>query len=132
MAWLTTMPASFIFDLGSARSLLVLGFPDDIIEKVRRKNAGFAKYVIPAGIYAAQGQKEEVVTFQTPTMLIANSRVPEEVIYRIVKACVEGRENFAAVTSAMKGVTPEKMGKDFGLPYHPGAAKYYKEIGLLK
>lgn len=132
MGWTTTVPASFVLDLGSVRPLRIFGYPDDIIEKVRQKNAGFAKHVIPAGTYAEQGQKEEVVTFQTPTILIAHSRVPEEAIYKIVKACVEGRERFAAVTKAMRGVTPKDLGKDFGLPYHPGAAKYYKEIGVLK
>ena len=132
MGWNTTVPASFIMDLGSARPVHVLSFPDDIIEKVRKKNAGYARYVIPAGTYAAQGQKEDVVTYQTPTILIAHSRVPEDVIYRIVKACVEGRERFAAITKAMLGVTAEDLGMDFGLPYHPGAAKYYREIGVLK
>jgi len=36
------------------------------------------------------------------------------------------------VTAAMKGVTAKDMAQNFGLPYHPGAEKYYKEAGLLK
>jgi len=36
------------------------------------------------------------------------------------------------VSSAMKGVTAKEMAQNFGLPYHPGAEKYYKEAGLLK
>jgi TRAP-type uncharacterized transport system substrate-binding protein len=45
---------------------------------------------------------------------------------------VEGRDNFASVTAAMKGVSAKDMATNFGLPYHPGAEKYYREAGLLK
>jgi TRAP-type uncharacterized transport system substrate-binding protein len=54
------------------------------------------------------------------------------VVYKITKAVVEGREDFARVTAAMKGVTAKAMSQSFGMPYHPGAEKYYKEVGLLK
>ena len=45
---------------------------------------------------------------------------------------VLGREDFGRVTAAMKGVTANDMSQSFGMPYHPGAEKYYKEAGLLK
>jgi TRAP-type uncharacterized transport system substrate-binding protein len=45
---------------------------------------------------------------------------------------VEGREDFARVTAAMKGVTAKDMSQSFGMAYHPGAEKYYKEAGLIK
>ena len=42
------------------------------------------------------------------------------------------RGEFVNVSPAMKGVTPADMAQNFGMPYHPGAEKYYKEAGLLK
>ena len=45
-------------------------------------------------------------------------------VYRITKAIVEGGEEFARVTAAMKGVTAKDMAQNHGLPIHPGAGKY--------
>jgi TRAP transporter TAXI family solute receptor len=132
MGWYTVVPASYILDLGSARKLRMIPVPDDIIEKMRQINPGFVRHVVPKGTYAAQGIEEEVVTLQAPTILIASSKTPADVIYKVTKAVVEGRENFGNVAAVMKGVTPQQMAQSFGMPYHPGAEKFYKEAGLLK
>ena len=71
-------------------------------------------------------------TFQSPTVLIGSSKTSADVIYKITKAIVEGRDEFGNVTSVMKGVTGAEMAKNFGMPMHPGAEKYYREAGLLK
>lgn len=108
--WLVGVPAPFVLDLGSTLRLRMLPVEDDVPEKMRRINGGFVRYVIPKGTYAAQGIEEDVVT----------------------KAVVEGRRAFAPVTSAMKGLSAADMAESFGMPYHPGAARYYRETGLLK
>jgi len=131
MGWYTTVPASFVLDLGSARKLRMVPVSEDVIAKMRQVNHGFARYVVPKGVYEAYGIDEEVVTIQAPTILIASSKTPADVIYKVTKAIVEGRENFANVSAAMKGVTAKHMAESFGLPHHPGAERYYKEAGLL-
>ncbi len=132
MGWFTTVPASFVLDLGSARKIRMLQFDEGVVEKLRQLNPGFAKHVIPKGTYASAGIEEEIVTYQTPTLLVASSKTPADVVYKITKAIVEGRESFVAVTPAMKGVTAQNLAQSFGMPHHPGAEKYYKEIGALK
>jgi TRAP-type uncharacterized transport system substrate-binding protein len=37
----------------------------------------------------------------------------------------------ASVNKAMTGLTPKEMAADIGVPFHPGAAKFYKEAGAL-
>ena len=132
MGWFTVVPASYVLDVGSARKVRMVPVPDDIIAKMRQFNPGFVRYVVPKATYSAYGIDEDVVTIQSPTILIASSKTPPDVIYKVTKAIVEGRESFANVSSAMKGVTAKEMAQNFGLPYHPGAEKYYKEAGLLK
>jgi TRAP transporter TAXI family solute receptor len=132
MGWFTTVPASFVLDLGSSRKLRMVPVSEDIIAKMRQLNPGFVRHVVPKGAYAAYGIDEDVVTIQAPTILIASSKTPPDVIYKVTKAIVEGRESFGNVTAAMKGVTAKDMAQNFGLPYHPGAEKYYKEAGLVK
>lgn len=132
MGWFTTVPASYILDLGSARKLRMIPLSDDVIEKMRGVNKGFVRHIVKKGTYAAQGVDEDVVTLQSPTILIASSKTPPDVIYKVTKAVIEGRANFANVSAAMKGVSAQDMAQNFGMPYHPGAEKFYKEAGLLK
>ena len=130
--WFTTIPASFILDLGSTMKLRMLPVSDAEFEKIRQINPGFIRHVVKAGTYSEQGIADDVHTFQSPTILIASSKTPADVIYKVTKAIVENRADFVNVTKAMAGVTPQDMGRDYGLPFHPGSAKYFKEVGVLK
>jgi TRAP transporter TAXI family solute receptor len=132
MGWFTTVPASFMLDLGTSMKMRMLSLSDAEIAKFKEINAGFVRHVIPKGTYAQYGVEEDVVTVQAPTVLIAHAKTPADVVYKITKAVVEGREDFARVTAAMKGVTAKDMAANHGQPMHPGAAKYFKEAGLLK
>lgn len=132
MGWYTTVPASFMLDLGTSMKVRMISVPDDIIEKLRKINPGFVRHVIPKATYAQYGVDEDIVTIQAATILIVHAKTPDDVVYKITKAIVEGREDFGRVTAAMKGVTAKDMSQSFGMAYHPGAAKYYKEAGLLK
>ena len=132
VGWFTVVPGSFMLDLGSTMKLRMIPVSDAEFAKIKALNPGFVRHVIKAGTYKDQGITEDVATFQAPTILIASSKTPADVVYKITKAVVEGRSDFAHVSSVMKNVTPADMAQDYGLPYHPGAAKYYKEAGLLK
>lgn len=129
--WLVGVPAPFVLDLGSAMRLRLIGVSEESLGKMRLVNAGLVRHVIPRGTYAAQGIDEDVVTFQIPTTLIVSSRTAADTIYKVTKAIVEGREAFTAVTGGMKGLSGPDMARSFGAPYHPGAERYYREVGLL-
>jgi TRAP transporter TAXI family solute receptor len=130
--WFTVVPASFILDLGSAMKLRMVPVSDAEFAAIQKINPGFVRHTVKAGTYKDQGITEDVQTFQAPTILVASSKTPADVIYKVTKAIVEGRDSFAAVSPVMKGVSPADMAQNFGMPYHPGAAKYYKEAGILK
>ncbi|HXG05161.1 MAG TPA: TAXI family TRAP transporter solute-binding subunit [Candidatus Binatia bacterium] len=132
VGWFTVVPGSFILDLGSTMKLRMIPVSDEEFARLQQINPGFVRHVIKAGTYTEQGITDDVKTFQSPTILVASANTPAEVVYKITKAIAEGREDLANVTTAMKGVTPADMGRDYGLPYHPGAAKYWKEAGVLK
>ena len=132
MGWFTTVPASFMLDLGTSMKLRMLSLSDADIKKFQEFNAGFVKHVIPKATYGQYGIEEDVVTIQAPTVLIAHAKTPVDVVYKVTKAVVEGREDFARVTAAMKGVTAKDMAANHGQPIHPGAEKYFREAGLLK
>jgi uncharacterized protein len=130
--WFTTVPASFVLDLGSAMPLRMLAVSDAELAELRKLNPGLVRHTVKASFYKEQGISEDVQTFQSPTVMIAAARTPADVIYKVTKAVVEGRDEFANVAAVMKGVTSAEMAQNFDMPYHPGAEKYYLEAGLLK
>ena len=132
LGWFTTVPASFVFDLGSAMPLRMIEISEAEFADLKKLNSGFVRHTIKGATYKEQGIAADVQTFQSPTVLIASSRASADAIYKLTKAIVEGRDEFANVVSIMKGVAPADMAQNFGMPYHPGAEKYYREAGLLK
>lgn len=132
MGWYTTVPASFMLDLGTSMKMRMIPVSETEIAKMKELNAGFVRHVVRKGTYSQYGVDEDVVTIQAPTILIAHAKTPADVVFKVAKAVVEGREDFARVTAAMKGVSGKDMAESHGMPYHPGAERYYREAGLLK
>jgi TRAP transporter TAXI family solute receptor len=132
MGWYTTVPASFMLDLGTSMKMRLVAVSDAELAEIRKLSPGLVRHVIKKGVYAQYGIEEDVATIQAPTILIAHAKASADTIYKVTKAIVEGRGDFANVSPVMKGVTAADMAQNFGMPYHPGAEKYYKEAGVLK
>jgi hypothetical protein len=130
--WFTVVPASFVLDLGSSMKLHVLSVSDAEFAALKKLNPGFVRHTIKAEVYKEQGVTADIQTFQSPTVLIASSKTSADVIYKVTKAIVEGRDQFGNVVAVMKGISAQEMAQNFDMPYHPGAARYYREAGLLK
>jgi hypothetical protein len=125
----TTVPASSIMDLASARDIQLVGIPDDKFQAIRKLNPGYTKLVIPAGSYPKQTQ--DVQTIGYATHIIARCDLDEKVVYDILKGMVANKDDLAAIASAMKDLTPKMMAEDIGVPLHKGATRFYKEAGVL-
>lgn len=130
--WLlcTTVPAASIMDLASARKIRLLTLPDDKIKEMQKLNAGYIPRMIPKGTY--QGVDYDVHGFGFFTHLIISAKLPESLVYKITKVISENVDRFSDVVKDMKGVTVKDLALDIGIPFHPGALKYYKEAGVIK
>ncbi len=126
---ITTVPASSVMDLASARDIRVLEIPDDKFRALQKINKGYDKRVIKAGSYPKQDR--DVNTIGTWTHLIASCKLPEQLVYNITKALATNVETLGNVVSAVKGLSVKDMATDIGVPYHPGARKFYQEAGAL-
>lgn len=65
-------------------------------------------------------------------MLFASKDVKDEVVYKVTKALYENDKELVAASPLWRSFKPAKMGKDQGMPFHPGAAKFLKEKGAMK
>ena len=125
----TTVPASAIMDLASARDIQLVSIPDDKFQAMRKLNPGYTKLVIPAGSYPRQ--TSDVQTIGYATHVIARCDLDENVVYKVLKGMVDNKADLAAITKAMAATTPKMMAEDIGVPLHKGAIRFYKEAGVL-
>ncbi|OGP70199.1 MAG: hypothetical protein A2W09_05400 [Deltaproteobacteria bacterium RBG_16_50_11] len=126
----TTIPGSSILDLGTSRKIRLLSLPDDKIRELQKINTGYLKRVIPAGTYP--GVNYDVPGVGYFTHLVISAKLPNELVYKITQALSENVGRLADVVKDMKGVTAKDLALDIGVPFHPGALKYYKEVGAIK
>jgi TRAP transporter TAXI family solute receptor len=125
----TTIPAPTVAQLAKAKKIRLFSLPDDKIKALQKVNAGYLKGVIPKGTYP--GVDYDVWTVSYFTHLIISAKLPDDLIYKITKTLASHLPGFAEVVTDMKGVTPKDLALDIGVPFHPGALKYFKEIGVL-
>ena len=63
-------------------------------------------------------------------LVLANDKVADDVVYKITKLMHDNKKELAANFGALSGFDPDRMAKDLGpVKFHPGAIKFYKEIG---
>ncbi len=100
------------------------------VEGLIKDNSYYRSATVPAGMY--RGNDGDVETFGVGATFATSAAVPDEVVYQVVKAVFENFDTFRNLHPAFRHLKKEEMVKD-GLtaPLHPGAAKYYKEAGLL-
>jgi len=126
----TTIPGSSILDLATTKKIRLLSLPDDKIKELQKMNEGYIKRIIPAGTYP--GVNYDVQTVGYFTHLVISAKLSDDLVYKITKVISENVARLADVVKDMKGVTAKDLALDIGLPFHPGALKYYKEVGAIK
>ena len=83
----TTVPASAIMDLASARDIKLISIPDDKFKAMRKLNPGYTKLVIPAGSYPKQ--TADVQTIGYATHVIARCDLDADAVYKVLKGMVD-------------------------------------------
>ena len=125
----TTAPASAVMDLASARDVKLVPVDDMTFNAVKKANPGHNKLIIKAGTYPKQDKDVPVIGYSTHVVVACD--LPEDVVYKMAKAMAANVDDMAAVVKAIGGSTPKDMALDIGVPFHKGAAKFYKEVGAM-
>lgn len=101
------------------------------VDKLLSDASYYRTATVPGGMY--KGNPDDVQTFGVGATFVSSTAVPEDVVYNIVKAVFENFDNFRKLHPAFANLKKEEMVKDgLSAPLHPGALKYYKEVGLIK
>ena len=113
-------------DLATAVKIVVVPIPADVVKKVG--DAAYQPATIPANTY--EGQTQAVPTAAIKNFLVSHSGVSNDVAYKMTKSLFENLDHMVAAHKAAAAIKREEAANGVPAPLHPGAARYYQEIGV--
>jgi len=118
--------------VAGARKVNFVEVPKNIVDKLVKKFPYYAASYIPVSQYAGVANDKDVQTFGVKATLCTSADVSDDIVYAITKEVFENFDEFKTLHPAYEILTKESMLEGLSAPLHPGAAKYFKEAGLMK
>ena len=122
-------PTPAIIDLATSKDIVILEVDDAHAAQLIRNYPFYTQFPVPDGSY--RGQTAEVKTVAVKATLIVSKDLSEDTVYQLTKALFENKAEIEAahvkgqelsITYAIEGIS---------IPFHPGARRYFREIGAL-
>lgn len=123
----TTIPAGSVLDLATARDVTLLDLSSSLAG-MKKLNPGYTLVTVPGKTYPKNDKDVQVIGYATH--IVASCDLPEQTVYTMTKTIADNISTLATVNKAMTGLTPKAMAEDIGVPFHKGAARFYKEKGV--
>jgi len=122
---------AFLMDLSAQKPIRLLGASDALYNALSKQVPGIYKVNISKGVYNGVDKDLTVIGYRQG--LIVNSSVPDDVVYKMVKALAEyWVSEMHPVAKLFSTVQPEELALPIGVEFHPGSLKYFKERGWIK
>ncbi len=128
--WVGGLPTAGVTDLGATPGLKIKMIDHaDVDAKMNAKSGNlYSKYIIKAGTYPGQDKDNAIAVVWN--ILVTGDRLSDEMAYNIVKTIFEHMPELVAVHREAQSIVIEKqLQENSPVPFHPGAAKYFKEKG---
>jgi TRAP transporter TAXI family solute receptor len=119
---------SSLRDLAASVPIVVVPIPEAVIKKIN--DPAYILAVIPANTY--NGQSADVSTAAVQNFLVTHEGVSNDIAYGMTKALWTNLPELVAAHAAAKAIDIKHALQAMPVPLHPGAEKYYKEVGALK
>ena len=126
--WDVAAPTSSIMDLATTRDIVIIPFSDEDIKKITDLYPFYSPFELPPNSYTGQGYP--VKNPSVWNTVICNADMETDMVYQLVKAVFEHKDYLEKIHPFARFTTPENALIASPIPLHPGAVKYYREIGL--
>jgi uncharacterized protein len=115
-------------DLATSMEIVVVAVPPDVIKRVN--DPAYIPATIPANTYS--GQTAPVSGVAVQNYLVTREDLSTDTVYSITKALWTSLDQLANAHVAAKAIELKHALDGMPVPLHPGAEKYYREVGLIK
>ncbi|MCL2880076.1 MAG: TAXI family TRAP transporter solute-binding subunit [Treponema sp.] len=123
------IPTPAISNLADEMGIVLLGIDEPHASALIGDYPFYCRYTVPGGTYP--GQNADVTTVAVKAAFIVSNDVPENTVYTLTKALFENKGLIEAAHAKGRELSPSFAIEGIPIPIHPGAIRYYKEIGLL-
>ena len=114
--------------LSTAVPIRLVAIPNDVVTKIG--DSAYVSSVVPARTY--EGQTEPVETAAVVNFLVTREGLTSDTVYAMTTAIFANLNQLVQTHPAARGISVKDAATGMPLPLHPGAERYYREIGLLK
>lgn len=125
--WSVGPPTSSIMNLAATRDIALVPLSADEIARAQSVEPVFAPYTLRAGMYDKVAT--DVQTISIPNVLVVNASMSDDLAYAITKLLFERTADLIAIHPAANDTTVDFSLTSTPVPLHPGAVRYYREIG---
>ncbi|UXU76323.1 MULTISPECIES: TAXI family TRAP transporter solute-binding subunit [unclassified Paracoccus (in: a-proteobacteria)] len=130
MVYTVGHPSGAIQEATTACDTVLVNVTGDAIDALVKENPYYRIATIPGGMY--RGTDTDTTTFGVGATFVTSAAVPEEVVYQVTKAIFENFDQFKTLHPALENLVPEQMVTEGNTaPLHDGAARYFREKGML-
>jgi TRAP transporter TAXI family solute receptor len=123
----TQVPAGAIMDLAASRDIKMLD-QSSSFEGMKKLNPGYTLITIKKGSYPKMDHDVKVIGYATH--IFVSCKLPADEVYTMTKTIATNTKTLSTVAKAIAKQDVADLGADIGVPFHPGAAKFYKEHGV--
>ncbi len=124
-------PSANIQDPTATCGAKLMAMDGPIVDRIVAEKPYYAKVEIPGGLY--NGNPDPTPTYGVVATVVTSADVDDDVIYTVVKTVFENFDELKQLHPALANLSKEEMVKNgLSAPLHPGAEKYYKEVGLIE
>jgi TRAP transporter TAXI family solute receptor len=123
-------PTTAIVDLAIGKDIVVLDIDDAHAAQLRQKYPFYTQFPVPAGSY--RGQSGEIKTVAVKATFVVSKKIPEDTVYQLTKNLFESRNEIISAHAKGTELSTAYAVDGISIPFHPGAEKYFQEIGALR
>jgi TRAP transporter TAXI family solute receptor len=122
------LPNPSISELEAAQPIRIFAFSEEQRAELLKSNPFLSPFTIPAGTYRSLTADEPTVAMWN--VAVANKAMPDSLAYAIVRAVLANQRQLVDVHASARETLPENIVNDRFLWLHPGALRYYREVGV--
>jgi len=123
-------PTPAVVDLATTREIMLLEIDEAHAAQLAKKYPFYTRFPVPANSY--KGMTAAVYTVAVKSTFIVSNKLSETTVYNLTKALFENKALIQAAHAKGAELSPAYAVDGISVPFHPGAAKYFKEIGAMK
>ncbi len=124
------VPNAALQELAFTAGLVLVPVEGAAADKICKQYPFYTKTIIPAGTY--RGTDKDTPALAIKATLAVSAKLDEETVYQMTKALFENLDELGNAHAKGKEVSAKAAVTGISVPLHPGAQKYFKELGLVK